>query len=247
MKKVKRILCLLLSLTTMVALVGCQSSNKKTQETSSNNKTVTFYLIRHGETLFNKKDLAQGWCDSPLTKDGISQASALGKGLSDVKFSSAYSSISERAIDTANLVLKDKDITPALSENLKEMNFGELEAEPSDTLFGDSFKRLVEPDGWSDVGGESWPELAERVKKELDNIALESKDGDNVLISSHGMSIMALASEIGADSDVYKKFDETNESGIENCSVTLVEFKDGKYTLKSINDTSYLEKGENTK
>ncbi|MDZ4910503.1 hypothetical protein GNF68_16020, partial [Clostridium perfringens] len=154
---------LLLSLVMMISLVACQSSNTETKETSTNdNKTVTFYLIRHGETLFNTKGLAQGWCDSPLTKKGVSQATSLGKGLSGIEFASAYSSVSQRAIDTANLVLKDKDLTPTLSENLKEMNFGELEAEPSDILFGDSFKRLVEPEGWSDVGGESWPELSQR-------------------------------------------------------------------------------------
>lgn len=242
----KKLLGILLSVVMLITLVGCQSSDTG-KEKVSNDKTVTFYLIRHGETVFNTKGMAQGWCDSPLTKIGISQATSLGKGLADIKFASAYTSVSERAIDTANLVLENRDITPVLSENLKEMNYGELEAKPSEILFGDNFKRLVEPEGWSDVGGESWPELAERMKKEIDNIVDNSKDGDNVLVSSHGMSILALADEIGSDSDIYKKFDETNESGLENCSVTMVEFKDDKYTLKSINDTSYLEKGEKIK
>lgn len=236
----KKLLNALLSIVLLVTLAGCSSAPTST---ATNDKTVTFYLIRHGETVFNTKGMAQGWCDSPLTDEGINQAKALGKGLSDVKFASAYTSVSERAMDTANLVLEGKDITPVLSENLKEMNFGTLEATSSKELFGKDFKRLVEPAGWSDVGGESWPELAKRVKTELDTAAKESKDGDNVLISSHGMSILALAQEVGADSDIYKKFDETNESGLENCSVTTVEFKNGEYTLKTINDTSYLEKG----
>ncbi|PET75326.1 hypothetical protein CN514_04190 [Bacillus sp. AFS001701] len=29
----------------------------------------TFYLMRHGQTLFNKRRKIQGWCDSPLTGD----------------------------------------------------------------------------------------------------------------------------------------------------------------------------------
>ena len=32
------------------------------------------YLMRHGETLFNKQKKIQGWCDSPLTDFGIEQA-----------------------------------------------------------------------------------------------------------------------------------------------------------------------------
>ena len=31
-------------------------------------KLTTFYLIRHGETEWNVKDLLQGTSDSPLTK-----------------------------------------------------------------------------------------------------------------------------------------------------------------------------------
>lgn len=235
----KKFLRLTLSFLLLLTLSGCGAS----PTTDSNDKTVTFYLIRHGETIFNTKGMAQGWCDSPLTKQGINQAKALGKGLSDIDFASSYTSVSERAMDTANLVLEGKNLTPILSEDLKEMNFGTLEASDSKTLFGKSFKRLVEPDGWKDVDGESWSELANRVKKELDKAATDSKDGDNVLISTHGMSILGFAQEVAGDSDVYQKFDETNESGLENCSVTIFEWKNSKYTLKIINDVSYLKKG----
>ena len=32
------------------------------------------YLMRHGQTQFNVRRKIQGWCDSPLTKQGIAQA-----------------------------------------------------------------------------------------------------------------------------------------------------------------------------
>lgn len=32
-----------------------------------------FYIIRHGETVFNRKGRIQGWCDSPLTDLGVSR------------------------------------------------------------------------------------------------------------------------------------------------------------------------------
>ena len=34
----------------------------------------TLYLMRHGQTLFNVEHKIQGWCDSPLTEQGIKQA-----------------------------------------------------------------------------------------------------------------------------------------------------------------------------
>ena len=33
-----------------------------------------FYLMRHGQTLFNTLNRIQGWCDSPLTEKGRDQA-----------------------------------------------------------------------------------------------------------------------------------------------------------------------------
>ena len=35
---------------------------------------MKLYLMRHGETLFNTQKRVQGWCDSPLTENGILQA-----------------------------------------------------------------------------------------------------------------------------------------------------------------------------
>ena len=39
------------------------------------------YLMRHGQTLFNTLNRIQGWCDSPLTQEGIQQAIAVSKTL----------------------------------------------------------------------------------------------------------------------------------------------------------------------
>ena len=57
-----------------------------------------FYIIRHGETVFNRKGRIQGWCDSPLTDLGVSQAKQLGKELKNVPFDVCFCSTSERAI-----------------------------------------------------------------------------------------------------------------------------------------------------
>lgn len=38
---------------------------------------MKIYLVRHGQTLFNQQKKVQGWCDSPLTQEGIQQAKEL--------------------------------------------------------------------------------------------------------------------------------------------------------------------------
>ena len=64
-------------------------------------KKINFYYVRHGETIFNVKNLSQGSCDSPLTKKGIEQANKTKELLKDIHFNKVFSSSSERATDTA--------------------------------------------------------------------------------------------------------------------------------------------------
>ena len=68
---------------------------------------ITFYIVRHGQTLLNQLDRAQGWADSPLTVLGEQTARELGQALSSVIFQAAYTSDTIRAFNTAKLVLKE--------------------------------------------------------------------------------------------------------------------------------------------
>lgn len=66
---------------------------------------VTFYIVRHGQTLLNMLNKAQGWCDSPLTEKGMEDAMRLGKSFRTVSFDAALSSDTLRARETARLIL----------------------------------------------------------------------------------------------------------------------------------------------
>jgi broad specificity phosphatase PhoE len=66
----------------------------------SSEKEVKLYFVRHGETHFNVEKRLQGFCDSPLTDNGIEQAKSVGIGLSDIEFKAVYASESQRVVDT---------------------------------------------------------------------------------------------------------------------------------------------------
>ena len=42
---------------------------------------VRFYIVRHGQTLMNSLDRAQGWADSPLTEAGKPYSWILSKSM----------------------------------------------------------------------------------------------------------------------------------------------------------------------
>ncbi|MGX6977647.1 phosphoglycerate mutase family protein [Vagococcus elongatus] len=90
--------------------------------------------------------------------------------------------------------------------------------------------------------GVNWPEedydaYISRTTKGIEEIVKDAqpKNAKNVLVVSHGMTIAAFLSHIEPDAEIGK--------GLKNASVSKVIFNDGKYSVESVNDMSYVEKG----
>lgn len=200
-------------------------------------KPINFYLVRHGETEYNVQEIAQGWCDSPLTQNGIDLSLKLGEGLKDVDFVAAYTSDSGRAVDTCNNVLKDREVPITVTENLREMYFGEMEGKPNSEMWSEELMGYLFGVGFDIYGGETWEELGNRIHATLEDAALEYREeGGNILISTHGMSVLAALYALVPDAEGVME-----QEGIDNCAVTILEWDNGVYTLKTLNDTSYIE------
>lgn len=140
-------------------------------------------LMRHGQTVFNQRKRIQGWVDSPLTPLGIEQAkfsAAYINGL-DFTIDHAFSSTSERACDTLELVT---NLPYERKKGLKEWNFGILDGEPEylnpplDQY--DSFFKAN--------GGESRENLISRMNATLTGIMMQ-ESVQNALVVSHGGAI----------------------------------------------------------
>lgn len=86
------------------------------------------YLMRHGETLFNVQGKIQGWCDSPLTTNGIKQAKAAAAYYEreGIRFDAACCSTAERASDTLELITS---LPYARLKGIREVGFGTFEGE----------------------------------------------------------------------------------------------------------------------
>ncbi len=83
---------------------------------------LNLYITRHGETVWNTQKRMQGWSDSDLTENGISNAVSLGDRMKEIKLDVIYTSPSKRTITTANLIKGEREIPIILDENLREIN-----------------------------------------------------------------------------------------------------------------------------
>lgn len=148
----------------------------------------TLYLMRHGQTLFNKRHLIQGWCDSPLTDLGIYQAQIAGNYFSEqgIHFDQAFSSTSERACDTLEIATHGQ-VSYQRIKGLKEWNFGVFEGESEDLN-----PALPYEDFFVHYGGESQQELQDRMNRTISEL-MEQSSGDTILMVSHGASIANFA------------------------------------------------------
>lgn len=255
MKKIKFII--------LAALLGLTPSSFA--QTVDN--TVVLYITRHGKTILNTMDRVQGWADTPLTPAGVEVAEYLGKGLEDVKFSAAYSSDLGRARQTARIVLDNKGQTdmPVIEvPEVRETNFGSYEGEYNSRMWNDaalylhykSHKDLMEdmaknPELLKEMVntfkaletlgiGEDYNQVKARGQKAIREIAEKEavKGGGNVLLVGHGMSIGIFLSDLDSSGK------KPSAAHMGNAAVCKVIYKDGKFTLESFGDMSYVEKGK---
>ncbi len=157
---------------------------------------IKFFLIRHGQTLWNEEGRYQGEKDIGLSPTGIKQGELAAGYLSKVNFSNIYSSPLKRAVDTAAVIKKDRKLEVKIRENLKEINFGKWEGLKFDEInerYHDDYKKwLGDLYNNSPTGGESFKNVQKRAIDEINNIIGENKDKSNVAVVTHGGIIISL-------------------------------------------------------
>ena len=146
---------------------------------------LTIYVVRHGQTDWNKEGRMQGSTDNPLNSVGREQAAATAKALADVKLDAVYTSSHKRARETAALFEGRAPIT-AMDE-MRERNFGKFEgSSDKDQANVAEFKkrRFV----WTDdmEGGESLENQSKRADTAIAKIRERHKNGGAILLVGHG-------------------------------------------------------------
>jgi 2,3-bisphosphoglycerate-dependent phosphoglycerate mutase len=89
-------------------------------------------FIRHGESLWNSKNIFTGWTDIGLSEKGILEAREAGKKLKEkgFHFDIGFTSYLSRAKDTLTLILEElgqKDLPIFYSWRLNERHYGALQ------------------------------------------------------------------------------------------------------------------------
>jgi len=179
---------------------------------------LTLSLVRHGQTVYNAERRLQGWCDSPLTSEGLAGVRTTATHLSGGLFVAAYVSPSERAQATAREILTHHQWAPIFTDpDLREYGFGDFEARPEAELFSrydphTLYAQVLDGTFAGLPGGEPARTFLARVRSAFGRIERRHEEGE-VLVVSHGLTLRAYLAMI----------DSRPRSPLPNASVSTVQ------------------------
>jgi len=103
---------------------------------------TTLYLVRHGRTESNQRNVMVGITDVPLDAVGVGQARAIAERLaSEVDADVLLASPLSRAFETARIIGARIGLTPVARPDVVEIDFGDLEGVSIDRFLEDHSSR----------------------------------------------------------------------------------------------------------
>ncbi len=188
-------------------------------------QTLNLILVRHGRTSHNLGLRLTGWGDPDLDDRGREQAQAMAEKVTgQFKIDALYASTLQRARQTAGFLTELTGLVPEIKEDLKELNFGEVEGmtipEIKSTypdLFA-NWRSFDEPEfAWP--GGETKMVFHTRVDQAIwEIIQAEAGVHSNVAVVAHGGSLAGFICELTTGKPY-----QWREFLLDNCEYYVVE------------------------
>ena len=177
------------------------------------------YIMRHGRTDWNDRHKLQGRTDVPLNEEGRRMAEKAAEEYRDVPLDVCWCSPLIRARETAEIVLRGRDVPIFTDDRLREMSFGEYEGLENSFSIPDCPVNVIfqAPEKYTaSVGGaETFDELFARtgsfLREVIDPLVEAGKD---VLIVGHGAMNLSIISQVR---NLERK--DFWSTGIENCEM----------------------------
>jgi len=176
---------------------------------------IKVYIARHGETTWNAERRIQGRSDPDLTPKGYAQGHELFRQLKDRPITAIYTSTRQRAIHTAQPLAEHLGLPILTQSELDEMDYGTYEGKrPADLDDGGKkeFQRYRENRlTFRFPGGESFSEVAARVKSFAERIVREHQGQEILTVAHRGSNRMLIGFLLDYPLEEAVRIEQTNE------------------------------------
>ncbi len=200
---------------------------------------MTLYIIRHGETEFNKLQIVQGsGVDSDLNETGQEQARAFFNTYQHIDFELVVTSRLRRTHQTVRHFL-DRNIPWIEMEDINEISWGAHEGLPATPERTAQYTDMIE--NWKNGNlhaslpdGETAAQLLERVRRFV--AWLKTRPEKRILVATHGRTLRCLIT-------VMKNLGPADMEGTPHTNTGLykVHYQEDMFVFELENDISHLQ------
>jgi len=208
---------------------------------------TTIYLIRHGQTAWNKEEIFRGRTDISLNEVGIREAELVGESLKGMDIHVIYSSPLSRARETARRIAQFFNLKVQPLEGIIDMSFGKWEGRPlREVQIHDRelYRQWREqPHLVKLPGGESLDEVRVRAMAALEEVVQYHHGKNLVLVSHRVVNKVILCGILGVDNSHFWQISQ------DAAAINRIQYQEGRYVLSLLNETCHLKslKGERLK
>lgn len=195
------------------------------------------FLVRHGETDWNREGRFQGQMDIPLNGMGLGQARSVAEALKEVSLDRIVASPLSRAVETARPLGELKGLPVEVNRGFIEIGHGFWEGRTSgevevqwpgllETWHGQP-ERVTMPGGESltDVQNRAWPAL----------LRIAEGKGENIAVFTHDAVLKVLLMKV-LNCPIYSFW----RFQLANASITLLELSDRGWRVQLMGECHHL-------
>jgi phosphoserine phosphatase len=199
---------------------------------------TSIYLVRHGQTAWNKEEVFRGRTDIPLNETGLREAGLAGEYFKGLELHAIYSSPLTRAFQTAQQIARFHPLEVRPLDGLIDMSFGSWEGrslgevEQRDEAHFRQWRE--QPHLVKIPGGETLDEVRARAVAALGEAIGEHPEKTIVLVSHRVINKVLLCSILGLDNSHFWQIAQGTTA------INLIQYRNGKYILSLMNEACHL-------
>jgi len=199
---------------------------------------TSIYLVRHGQTAWNKEEIFRGRTDVPLNEIGMREAELAGEYLKDKEIHVIYSSPLSRAWQTAQKIAQFHSLEVQPLEGIIDMSFGNWEGQSHRDIQKndkETYRQWVEtPHLVRLPGGESLDDVRMRAMAALDEVIQKHPGKSLVLVTHRVVNKVLICGILGLDNSHFWQIAQ------DTTAINLIQHRNGKYILSLMNETCHL-------
>jgi broad specificity phosphatase PhoE len=201
--------------------------------------TTRLYLVRHGATQLTAENRFSGAVGVDLSDEGRTQVARLAERLTGEAIAAVYASPLSRALETAQILGRQRGLTPSTDDELREISHGRWEGlsrQEVEERYPEEYAAWeADPFTFAPVGGESGIAVLARALPVIRRIVSTHPGRTTVVVSHKATLRLLLSSLLGIDPRGYR--DRLDQSP---ACLNVVDFKDPvRARLMLFNDVSH--------